>query len=128
MFIKTFASIERQHIFVYINVVSFKFFPYYIHDACAALACLSHKAFGTCDTTCINTNAFLIPVRDIVRFDNDAFVGKASENSRDVGLRVLKVHELGLEVSKVHEFPKVNESRCLILIYPSGVFTVRHNE
>ena len=42
-------------------------------------------------------------VRDIVRFDNDAIVGKASENSRDVGLRVLKVHELGLEVPKVHE-------------------------
>ena len=91
MFIKTFASIERQHIFVYINVVSFKFFPYYIHDACAALACLSHKAFGTCDTTCINTNAFLIPVRDIVRFD-DTIVGKASKNSPDGRLRVLKAN------------------------------------
>ena len=29
-------------------------------------------------------------------FDNDAIVGKASEISWDVGLRVLKVHELGL--------------------------------
>ena len=74
-------------------------------------SCLSHKEFGTCDTICINTNVFLIPVRDIVRFDNDAIVGKASENSRDVGSRVqrytrvrsLKVHELGLEVPKVHE-------------------------
>ena len=74
-------------------------------------SCLSHKEFGTCDTICINTNVFLKPVRDIVRFDNDAFVGKASENSRDVGSRVqrytrvrsLMVHELGLEVPKVHE-------------------------
>ena len=33
----------------------------------------------------------------------DAIVGKTSENSREVGLRVLKVHELGLEVPKVHE-------------------------
>ena len=45
---------------------------------------------------------FFISVRDIVCFDNDAIVGKALENSRDVGLRV-KVHELGLEVLKVHE-------------------------
>ena len=68
----------------------------------------------------IKTNVFLIPVRDIVRFD-DLIVGKASENSRDVGLRVLKVHKLGLEVpkvhklglevTKVHEFPKVHKSR-----------------
>ena len=57
---------------------------------------MSHNEFGTCDTICINTNVFLIPVRDIVRFDNDAIVGKASEISRDVGLRILKVHERGL--------------------------------
>ena len=70
---------------------------------------MSHKEFGTCDTICINTNVIFIPVRDIVRFDNDAIVGKASENSRDVGLRVIKVHEL--RFPKVHElgFPKVHE-------------------
>ena len=62
-------------------------------NPCAALACLSHKEFGTCHTICINTNVFFISVRDIVRFDNDTIVGKASDNSRDVGLRVLKVHE-----------------------------------
>ena len=74
-------------------------------------SCLSHKEFGTCDTICINTNVFLIPVRDIVRFVNNAIDGKASENSRDVGsgvqrytrVRSLKVHELELEVPKVHE-------------------------
>ena len=64
---------------------------------------MSHTEFGTCDTICINTDKSLIPVRDFVPFDNEAIVGKASENSRDVGLRVLKVHELGLEVPKVHE-------------------------
>ena len=64
---------------------------------------LVHKEFVTCDTIYINTNLFLLPVRDIVRFDNDAILGKALEDSRDVGLRVLKVHELGLEVPKVHE-------------------------
>ena len=101
LFIKTFANIERWHIFVDINVISFKFFLYNIHDSCAALPCLTNKEFGTCDTICINTNVFLIPVRDIVRFD--AIVGKALANSRDVGLRVLKVHELGLEVPKLHE-------------------------
>ena len=90
---------------------AFKFFPYNIHDACAALACLSHREFGTCETICINTNVFHIPVRDIVCFDNNAIVGKESENSRDVGsgvqrytrVRSLKVHELELEVPKVHE-------------------------
>ena len=35
--------------------------------------------------------------------DNDVIVGKASEISQDVGLRVLKVHELGLGFPKVHE-------------------------
>ena len=35
-----------------------------------------------------------MPVRDIVRFENDAIVGKTSEITRDVGLRVLKAHEL----------------------------------
>ena len=84
LFIKTFANIERLYIFVDINVISFKFFKYNIHDACAALAYLSHKEFGTCDTICINTNVFLTPVRDIVRFDIDAIVGKASENSREM--------------------------------------------
>ena len=67
------------------------------------LARLSHKEFGTVDTTCMNTNGFLIPVIDIVRFGNDAIVGKASEISRDVGLRIVKVHELGLGFPKVHE-------------------------
>ena len=47
---------------------------------------LSHKEFVTNDITCINTNVFLIPVKDIVRFDND---------------RILKVHELGFQ--NVHE-------------------------
>ena len=36
-------------------------------------------------------------------FDNDAIVGKASEISWDVGLRVLKVHKLGLGFPKVHK-------------------------
>ena len=49
---------------------------------------LSHKEFGTNDITCINTNVFLIPVKDIVRFDND---------------RILKVHELWLGFQKVHK-------------------------
>ena len=56
------------------------FSPYNIKDACAALACLSHKEFGTFDTRCINTNEFLVPVRDIVRFDND----KSSEKHRRI--------------------------------------------
>ena len=141
LFIETFANIERQHIFVDTNVISFnkhsvlrrqsrdrnrnikwslycqygqywqyndhfifrfgstttilyfisfKFFQYNIHDACAALACLSHKEFGTCDTTCINTNVFLIPVSDIVRFD-DAIVGKASEISRENDVGILMI-------------------------------------
>ena len=76
---------------------------------------MCHETFGTCDTTCINTNVFLIPVRDIVRFDNDAIVRKASEISQGVGLRVLKVHELGEGFPKVHELgldvPKIHESR-----------------
>ena len=62
----------------------------------------------------INKNVFLIPVRDIVRFNNDAIVENAQENSRDVELRVLKVPELGLGFPKVHglglEVPKVDES------------------
>ena len=62
-----------------------------------------------CDTTCINTNVFIIQVRDIVRFDNNAIVGKALENSRDVWLRALKVHELGLGFPKVHGGIKVHE-------------------
>ena len=85
---------------------------YNIHDACAALACLSHKEFGTCDTTCINTNVFLIPVRDIVRFDNDAIVGKASENSRDVGSRVQKYTRV--RSLKVHELEPI-KIQCLIV-------------
>ena len=60
----------------------------------------------------MNTNGFLIPVIDIVRFGNDAIVGKASEISRDVGLRIVKVHELGLGFPNVHELgleaPKVH--------------------
>ena len=69
-----------------------------------------------CDTRCINTNVFFISVSDIVRFDNDAIVGKASANSWDVGLRVLKVHELGFP--KVHELalevPKVHEGHLIV--------------
>ena len=52
------------------------------------MRCLSHKEFGTNDITCINTNVFLIPVKDIVSFDND---------------RILKVHELGLGFQNVQE-------------------------
>ena len=63
-------------------------------------SCLSHKEFGTCDTICINTNVFLIPVRDIVRFDNDAIVGKASENGRDVGSRVQRYTSYRVRGSK----------------------------
>ena len=50
------------------------------------MRCLSHKKFGRNDITCINTNVFLIPVKDIVRFDND---------------RIL--HELGLGFQELYE-------------------------
>ena len=60
---------------------------------------------------------FCISKRHWSSFDNDAIVRKASENCRDVGLRVLKVHELGLGFPKLHELglevPKVHESRWL---------------
>ena len=49
-------------------------------------ACSSRNEFGTCNTMCINTNVFLISLRDIgsTPFDNDALVGKASETSREI--------------------------------------------
>ena len=72
----------------------------------------------------INKNVFLIPVRDIVRFNNDAIVENAQENSRDVELRVLKVPELGLEVPKVDEssWLKFNVTPSDINVYNADYF------
>ena len=77
---------------------------------------MSHTEFGTCDTICINTDKSLIPVRDFVPFDNEAIVGKASENSRDVGSRVQRYTRV--RSLKVHELEPI-KIQCLILIYPS---------
>ena len=123
MLSRTIVNMKRSRFYIDFNVIHLKFVPYPVLGACAAVACLSHKVFGKYATTWIDTNVFVISVRDI---DHLLIMTKWSEEHRRLILKTDLCYQNAVACFSHKEFGKCATLWINTFFFLISIREIRH--